>query len=216
MLIWMLCIENRWTLGAKMNKFVKDAKKMVVILAFLFPAVSVFANNECCSKKEPWVDSCYPCSYEPCYTCGFDIGIDFLWWKPCVDDLDYATEGVTASNFKVKHICPKWEPGVRIMFSKPDVFCGWDLNLSGSYIQSTDSASVSRDDSIIGNLLFVSEPTEEFEGFFDSAKGRWETDYFEWDVLFSYDMPFASCHSFKPFFGVTGLVLDQELKGKYI
>ncbi|MFQ5728913.1 MAG: Lpg1974 family pore-forming outer membrane protein [Waddliaceae bacterium] len=189
--------------------------RFTAIMTFLFASATVFANNECCPCPEPYYNPFQSCCWDRCPISDCSISVDFLWWRPSVDDLDYAADRETTTKFKYKHICPDWEPGVRVMFLKPEIFCGWDLNVSWTHIESTDSSSVSHENNIFANLLIVSDPPEGFEGIYNSAKGSWNACYQEWNALLLYYIPLGECHHFIPFFGLSGISLEQKLKTEY-
>jgi hypothetical protein len=143
---------------------------------------------------------------------GFDIGADFLYWKPCVDDLFVAQ--VTNENVvERKSIDPKWEPGVRVKLAKPDM-CGC-FTLSGSYtwLKSNDHKTITNEagvlrpiylpDSIIGANVYT------------EIGGTWDTTYQTFDVLLSYNLRCNDCQTLTPFFGVEGLILNQKLNHNY-
>lgn len=160
----------------------------------------------------------------------FDLGVDFLYWKPCVDDLDFAAK--VSGNIEdvdnprlvsYKSICPGWEPGFRITLSRENAWKCFGLSLAYTWFESSDSQS-SRADSgerIAATLVpptFVNLKDVGFpnvDSFFDSGKGKWEMEYQTFDILFSYQLGFGSCHTLTPFFGVQVVKLDQEVKGKY-
>lgn len=161
-------------------------------------------------------DTCNTCNdcYDPCDCGGFEFYADFIWWKPCVDDLDYAAvkESSSRDNFKHRCICPEWEPGFRVGFAMPDFYCDWGLSASWTYIESDDSGSVKKDDLVYGSLLHANvQPGH----MFDQASASWDTTYHEWDLLFSTDLSCKECHHFMPFFGLAGIFLDQKFSADY-
>lgn len=123
-----------------------------------------------------------------------------------------ATVNTTDAEFK--NICPDWEPGVRLWLAIPDICCDWGISGSWTYIDSDDSSTVKAPSGgeVVSPLLHGG--LVEIAGLFKKAKGEWEACYHEWDVLFSYDLCCNECHSFTPFFGAAGIVLDQDLKVK--
>jgi Legionella pneumophila major outer membrane protein precursor len=176
-------------------------------------------------------DSCYDPCCDPCSFGGFEIGVDFLYWKPCVDNLDYAvvkyhhtTEGtspvIDSNKWGYKCLCLDWEPGFRVRFAKEDIFCNW--NLSGSYTWLDVCSSGSCKEPSADLDAYVSSPlfhpamnNDEFAPEFGELTyvgGNYDTTYQTWDVLLSYDIACNRCHSFQPFFGVEGVILNQEIK----
>ncbi|CRX38627.1 Lpg1974 family pore-forming outer membrane protein [Estrella lausannensis] len=160
----------------------------------------------------------------------FDVGVDFLYWKPCVDDLDFAAK--VSGNIEdvdrpllvsYKSICPDWEPGFRITLSRENAWKCFGLSLAYTWFESGDSGSARADNGeriaptlvppTFVNLKNVGFPNE--NSFFDSGRGKWEMEYQTFDILLSYQLAFGSCHTLTPFFGVQVVKLDQEIKGKY-
>lgn len=180
--------------------------------------------------------SCEPCENNACNdSCmsGFELSVDFLYWKTCIDDLTYASSvsvleptatpdvGVASRDVEYHNICPNWKPGFRINLAKNDI-CG-GLTLEGSYtwLKSKGSSSVSR--GACGSLLVVDDGSYVesplihplYAGLPGSAvnhyaRGCWEGTYQNWDALLSFELCGNKCHSFNPFFGVAGLIFDQS------
>lgn len=166
-------------------------------------------------------DSCYDPCCDPCSFGGFEIGVDFLYWKPCVDNLDYVyREGVTTetstdpvtneTSYGNNCICLDWEPGFRIRFAKDDVWCDWRLGVSYTWLNINSSSSAK-----LGTDSFISSPLFDIDQFVDQSytviKGKYDTAYQAWDVLFAYDISCNRCHTFSPFWGVEGLIYNQEI-----
>ncbi len=185
---------------------------LAVLTAGLLILAPNFANAGSCGSCEP-CNTCDPCGWDCCSFNGFDFGVDFLWWKPCVDDLDFGAEQ-KGDKFEYHSICPDWEPGVRVTLTIPDFYCDFGFKGSWTYIESDDSSSFSNSEDVLATLLHASV-AEDTSGIYDRAKGSWEACYNEWDLLFYYNMNCNSCHNFMPFFGVAGITLFQEFKANY-
>jgi hypothetical protein len=163
-----------------------------------------------------------PCGFS---FCGKEVcvGAEFLYWKPCTDDLDVAAILETDGDFTdvdYKRICPGWEPGYRVYLNLPDFYCSWNLSASYTSLKSTENASQSFEDpddesGIISPLIYPAEPFTDAVTF-SEGKERWELKYQEWDVLASYDVVSNSCQRFTPFFGIAGIYLEQELKAEFL
>lgn len=181
-----------------------------------------FANADCCYDP-----CCDPCSFG-----GFEIGADFLYWKPCVDNLDYAvvryadssdssTPETTTRKWGYKCLCLDWEPGFRIRFGKDDIWCNWRLDASYTWLNVKTSSSCKEPNSDEGtyvtspffhpNFRYFEDPTF---GEISEVDGSYNLTYQTWDVLLGYDIACNRCHSFKPFFGVEGVILNQEIKAE--
>lgn len=171
-----------------------------------------------CNPCESWCD---PCCWDFC-DMHFTVGAEFLWWKPCVDDLDVAallTTNGTRRRVDYESLCPEWEPGFRVYLEFPNACCNWDLSASFTYLSSDDHAKqrfrgADDDNGIISPLIFGGAPFDD-EPTYEHGKQRWKFKYNEWDVLLSYEICCNSCHHFRPYFGVAGLILDQDLKAHF-
>ncbi len=189
---------------------------LLSVALFAFAPTSVQAQN------------CDPC--DPCDWGGIDIGVDYLYWKPVVDNLEYAAELDASSSepfeYKFHDVCPDWESGVRVYLGWQSP-C-WNLGLRGSwtYVDADESDSV-------GNPKQTSpDPDDIFIAFThpgldeitpdaiiqhgDFGKGEFAAKYNEWDFLVTYNFHDDGCHRFTPFFGVAGIDLDQEFKVKLV
>lgn len=174
------------------------------VLVALAPSVAS-AENNCCND---------PCQSRCCDFGSFEIGVDFLYWKPCVSDLDYV--GVEThqdpKKINIRSIDTDWEPGVRAFLKIPSCTCDWDVEASYTYIESrnTESRKVPQDDDDM--LPVNSHPNfTKYNQDYQTAKGKWNAEYQEWEVLFVYNLHNTKCHKFSSFFGIAGIELDQKL-----
>lgn len=186
----------------------------------LSPAMASAYNS--CDPCAPVCDPCDPCDSNFC-DCSFDFGVDFIYWKPCIDDMDYAarvsTEGAVPEFTKIKYhsVCPDWEPGVRFFVGMPEFWCEWDLGFSYTWIESRDSDRTRFSETPTA-LIGITSPMAHMnllEGvatLYNDVKGSWRLRYNEWDLLLSYDISCKPCHEFRPFFGLAGLYIDQKYK----
>lgn len=175
-----------------------------------------------------------PCCPDPCRTdccpsndcCSFDFGAEFLYWKPCVDDLDYSA--TVAGDFsdidnprhiRYNGVCPDWEPGFRLTISKEDCWKCFDLSFSYTWLNSDDAQSARGGNgefiAPVGLHPFLVEENPAPDFFFDVSRGKWEFNYQTFDILFSYPFRCGSCHTLTPFFGVEIVKFDQEWKSRY-
>lgn len=173
------------------------------LLALIPNAASAYLCDPCCD----------PC-YDPCCLGGFEVGIDFIYWKPCIDELDWGATVETENNspvtttVKYKSICPDWEPGIRVYFGMPEAFCDLGLAVHYTLIGSDDSSSAEESEGVVTPLQHQGPDTD---SPWDEGKGTWDLCYHEWDVLLTYDISCTPCHNFKPYFGLAGIYLEQEL-----
>lgn len=189
-------------------KTLKQTFNIVALSAGLIALApgAVSAENNCCYD---------PCESR-CWDFGsFEFGVDFLYWKPCVSDVDFV--GIQTKDndpyfrYKIRSIDTDWEPGVRASLKIPSCTCDWDVEASYTYIESrnTESRKVKPAD---GDMYQVNtHPAVAFPRN-DLAKGSWNAEYQEWELLFSYNLHNSNCHRLSGFFGVAGIEFDQKLK----
>jgi len=145
---------------------------------------------------------------------GFELGADFLWWKPCVsDELDYGARfhGTPSTCLKYRYhaICPDWQPGVRVYVKMPDFYCDWGLAASYTFIESEDHGKVRGSGEIRHSFMHPGFANNDAN---DCAKGFWNARYNEWDVLLTSDACSRECHTFTHQFGLAGIVLSQHFR----
>lgn len=200
------------------NKWVK-ATAMALVLAV--PALSQAAYYNSC---EP---SCNPC--DPCPSfCDMDfkVGVDFIYWRPCVDDLEYATVDTfttvapIAQSTTINSVSPKWVPGFRVYLGVPGLCYDFDLTASYTWIYSGTTNTTASDTGIgalrLNPWLGAFNPTSLASiPTFGAGRAHYSLHYNEWDVLFSYRISCNPCHSFVPHFGIAGIVTDSTFSGAY-
>lgn len=184
-----------------------------------------FPNNNFDVYPSGPCSPCPPC--DPCKDTSFSVGVDFLYWKPCVDDLDYAaafrTETGTAPpstsfDLHYKSVCPDWEPGVRVRIGIPGCWRGFDVSASYTYLKSSDSNST--EPGIAESILATAahpgiSGLVPNGGFFTEARAKWELKYNAFDVLFHSPFRCNPCHLINPFFGIEGIWLNQNFDARY-
>ena len=139
--------------------------------------------------------------------------------------MDYAAiltqvEEDISTNFGLhyKAICPDWSPGVRAFVDFPALCKGFDLRASYTYVKFNDSHSTQAGI----NEQIVATNVNGFlfnlfgAGFFDSAHERVDGNYQTFDILLRYPLILTARQKFTPFFGVTGLSLNQEEKTRFL
>jgi hypothetical protein len=161
----------------------------------------------------------------------FGVGVDFLWWKPLVDDLDYGYttnfnsdqnpfNGGANGVLQYQSVCTKWEPGVRVNLFAPCVLCNWDASASFTWIKSrnTDCASGNNcgyQGCVINTLLHpvVYAAISESDLQLDSITALWKSTYYNVDALLSYKINMNPCLDITPYFGAAAIYLKQQQEG---
>ena len=152
------------------------------------------------------------------------FGVDFIYWKPCIDDLDFTaqylptTEGINSTlELKYKSICPSWNPGVRITAEIP-AFCK-GLQLAGSYTY-VNVKEVRRVASRFQNTLSplnIHPAIINFVGntLFDDAKGSLNIRYQDANILLEYPYIFSGTQKVTPYVGVELMSLIEQQYSRY-
>lgn len=183
---------------------------------------------ECGPKAIPQIAGA-ACSPATKSCCSFEVGIDTLYWKPCVDDLDFAAKvtGVVSDvdnplHVQYKSVCPDWEPGFRITLKKPGAWKRFDLSFAYTWINAEDAerTTAGNGERIVPvglhpNIIRLTTNQGAQDGIFHFARGKWELNYQTFDILLSTAIRCGSCHTITPFFGVEVVKLDQEFDVKY-
>lgn len=185
------------------------------------------------ANANDYFGACDPCEMDSCFG-GFEIGVDFLYWKTCKDDLTYAvysvntpaiTEPVVAGpsiTGSSANLSLDWKPGFRIYTSIDDVLGNWNLYGSYTWFSTSHSSRINaptpaeNDPSIylIESVLTFADLDFNINtyGNLETIKAKYDLSFQSFDVLFSGDYALKQCHYFKPYFGATGIFLNQEIK----
>jgi len=171
---------------------------------------------------------CDPCTSFSFCDAEFTVGVDYLYWKPCVDDLEYAGKsniiGVGLDT-EFKNVCPDWESGYRINLGMKSSHCSsWGLKASVAIVDTDSKASTQAESGpifatlvhpLLIDLFEVMVPNE-FSSLFSFAEAHWSLDYKEWDALFTYEISWSNCQHLTPFLGLAGIHVDQGFKATYL
>ncbi len=177
-----------------MNSF---KSSFLALLALFSVHASSLSADDCCPTSE---------CFDPCG--GWSVGVDFLYWNVCKNNPDYAvtiqTGVVDDLDFTYHFAGYGWEPGFRVYAGKENVFCGWDLAASYSYIYASGQDRVDNE-----NMTIV-VTTGVFLGDVAAVTAKNSLNYQTFEVLMGYDYCFCQCQTIKPFFGIQGLRLEQN------
>ncbi len=194
---------RRWTLG-------------VSAFSFLFIISQADAGN--------YFSSCCPTF------CDWDISVeaDYLYWKPCTNDLKYVSETVGEEDsgqtalLEIRGVCPDWESGYRVKFEAFQT-CGSAFGFVASFthIDADKGDRVVGDDNLLPtfthplyNQILQSDTEESLE--FKEALANWESEYNQWDVGIAYHFQWQGCHLLTPFLGIGGVHFDEHFNTLYL
>ncbi|MGA8163416.1 MAG: Lpg1974 family pore-forming outer membrane protein [Waddliaceae bacterium] len=188
-----------------------------IFLAVLCGCLFLCSINEArvCRYRSSYCD---PCSgWDPCMLGNFEVGGEFLLWRPCLDHLTFGivNNNMNRSDRKViyKTLCPGWEAGGRVWIEKPFIFHSHDaLCASWMVIYSSDSASCStkKEETRSTTTPLLVSPALAFR----RLGARWRATYNDYDVIYSFCCSCGNGRFFQPFFGFAGLVFEQNVHVK--
>lgn len=151
------------------------------------------------------------------------VGVDYLYLKPYVNDLDFAfivprgvielNENTVDGTGKYIDVRLKFESAVRGYAMLRNCACG--LNLGSSYTYFHGSNSKSKTVATPGSLLATLTHGGLEIANITFAKGEWDLNFQLGDLVLSYDF---YCHPHQrvtPFIGGVMLIIDQEVKAHY-
>ena len=188
-------------------------KKMPALLASAWVFALGSANA---TSYDPCSNSCDPSSW-------FDdvrISAEFILWRPCFENLDYGilvddtTAGMTPINGDTLNVSHNWKPGFCVGVGIDKVFCGWNLDFDFARIEGCDSSAAA---AVTGNgaiysTLFHGNANDAYS----KAESKHSFTYMKYNILFSRSCCLNDCHQFRPYVGVTGIILDQRIRAKYV
>lgn len=203
------------------QSFNKWVKATVVALALAVPSLSQAA----------YYNSCNPCN--PCDPCpsfcdvDFTFGADFIYWKPCIDELEYTSINTSVEDGADQilisgdyvNVRPQWKPGFRLYLGVPGLCYDFDLVASYTWLYSGTNSSavgdaVAGDPSVDAFRLHPMLDAFDETVYFAAAAG-YKLHYNEWDVLFTYRISCNPCHTFIPHFGIAGIIANSTFSGVY-
>lgn len=189
-------------------------------------------GDPCCYESYDCCDPCQDCCIggEPSGL-GIYVGAEFLFWKYCTGDLDYAavfsapvppaeTNPYYSATGRFEYIDHQWEPGFRVNLAKLhdpcSDECGWDFLFSYTYTRGKQSRDITSPGTtqlvstlLQGGVSAAPNPFALNEVFptqlFTSHMYRYQT----FEALVGRSVELNACHTMRPFIGVQGLKYDQ-------
>jgi len=171
-----------------------------------------------CNPCDPCADPCDPCCGLNCR--GFEVGVDFIFWQSCFNNLDYAilfdtnpnAAGDVDASGKYRYLSHDFDPGFRVRAKKTDLFCNWDVSGSYTYYWSkakNETRPVAPEEaySTINHGSINLDP-----GTITLIEASHNVRYQSFDVLFHYELNCCGpCQTLTPFWGIEGIKLEQDL-----
>lgn len=184
-------------------------------------------DNDCdedCDECDAYCDEddCDPCGYDDCYaSCmpcdcyidGFSVGIDYLYWKPCISGLHYAVKGtnaVTAStnNLGYKYLDPSFESGFRVNFASQFTIEGLSFRATYTDLGYEDEDCVATQ---TANAIQLSHAQPFAVQLVNGVSADWEMKYQTVEAVLAYKLDMDSL-VFSPYAGVDVMMLDHKIK----
>lgn len=154
----------------------------------------------------------------------------YLYWKPFQGDLDYGVkseftqefpDATTFSDYSIKPKKPifQWSSGVRIAVGKyfPE-HDGWDVSGIGTYYYSSSNQQVKanvEEDKFFNPLFFPDDLADLLDnGTLTFNRMSWKLNYLTFDLLVGRNYTIASYLDIRPFFGVRGGFIYQDLRNR--
>jgi hypothetical protein len=151
---------------------------------------------------------------------------DYLYWIAQEDSLYYAHTGLGSgtSGFPpdgnidfdghLKKVKPEWDSGARIGLGLNFPKAGYDLVAYWTWFSTDASNSVSKRN---GTLFSIwAHPDHSSTAADTFAKGQWNLNINLFDLEWGRSSWFGGHFSLRPFFGIRGLLLEQDLKNRYV
>jgi hypothetical protein len=149
-----------------------------------------------------------------CCAGGISVGADFIYWKPCLNDLDYALaiSGDLGIESQGSYHCLDhgYEPGLRVFAYADDAFCGWGAwgNYTYFWAKTNETSVLAEGENLLSTLA-----TGEFNlGTASEIQAKHSLRYQTFDALLYHEYEcFGPSQLLIPYFGISGLKLDQTL-----
>ncbi len=194
---------------------ISTLKTRLALILTCFALIPTFVNAQTISEY----DSCCSeaCNPLASWCRGFEVGVDFIYWKPCLNDLDYAIKfdtdpntTNTTSQGRYEYLNHDFEPGFRVYGLKKDIWCGWDV--WGSYTWLLANTSESLIPPVPNGVIFSTLDHGGLDiGGITQIDASHSFRYQSFDVLFRYEFNcFGPCNSLIPFWGIEGIKIDQD------
>lgn len=171
-----------------------------------------------CDSQDKWRS--YACDYGCNSRCGFNAGVDFLYWTACQDRLDFAVDHATADDpptllgtGDTHFLHYDWSPGVRAYLGVEVLGFG----VRGQYTWIETKADGSKDYTDLDSVL-VASLLHPSTGLTDAtiAYGSQNLWYESADLLFSREAEFCDQKLIlRPFIGANWMRIKQELEVTY-
>lgn len=167
----------------------------------------------------------YPSNFQVEEGCNLFVFGEYLYWTANEDGLYFAQTGLNnptgavhpdgSINFdgKLKKIDPKWDSGMRIGAGLNFPKEGYDAIFYWTWFSNHGHASAHSDH---GNLLPLwAEPDFTPFAAATQARAHWDLDLNVLDLEWGRSSWFGGHFSLRPFFGLRGVWIDQDLKAHF-
>jgi Legionella pneumophila major outer membrane protein precursor len=155
---------------------------------------------------------CNPCG---CFIDGITVGIDFLYWNPCVSGLHYAVKQTDHANasyekYDYHYICAKSESGFRVNLASQFTMEGVSFKAAYTDVGYSDKACTS---SQTPDSLRLSQGSPLDNLPLDYVTAYWEMKYQTIEAALVYTLDLETL-VVTPYVGVDVLLLDNKIQSK--
>ncbi len=190
----------------------------ITLLTVVFSSASAdnFSRWDCCSK------GCHLSPAQPCCDdCGFFAGGDFLWWKACSSDHDFAVDtdinpsGGPQVDGKEYHVDFDWDSGFRATLGYRLGYDGWDVRAVYTYFHNSGDRSISNKDGLELGSTIATPSIRTGRDHFEKATAKINLDFDLLDFVASRPFCISKTMIMRPYFGPRALILSQKEKYHY-
>ncbi len=153
--------------------------------------------------------------WDPCNDCciDFEIGADWLYWSPCINDQHFAVsyEGTSiGTDAKTHYFCDEWDSGVRVWGKLGNCWNGFNGYLFYTYINPSANGEV--EPATEDSVRFSNANPSIANPLGDSLTSEWEMKYQSLDALLSYSINVTQnrCLYVEAFSGLTWIDVNQD------
>ena len=200
-------------------------KRNSLFLSLLCTSLAVCSEQKVPVSEGPQGRVNYPSNFQVEAGTNLFLSGEYLYWIAQEDSLYYAHTGKGKGtavvppngnyNFKgtLKKVQPEWDNGLRLGIGLNFPKAGYDLAAYWTWFATEATDSISKHH---GTLFPIwAHPDNPSTSTATSARGRWDLNLQVADLEWGRSSWFGCYFSLRPFFGLRGVWLDQDLNNHY-
>lgn len=199
-------------------KKIKEVPYSILPILLIFNFLYFFSSSSSLSAFDEYD---HP---QTCQVSSTLVFAEYLLFKPCIDDLDFAIKSdqdiSTTVNpqgtGKFQTLNPEFESGFRLGVDKNAILAGFGLSFRYLYLKAQKSASVTRKNggSLVPTMIHLGNVIENSFNAHE-AIAKWSMRFQTFDVLVNHPIEYQECLLFTPYFGAEGLMIHQMIKSEF-